>query len=133
MAKNLCSDGGFSILEVIVVIAVLAICLIPLMAMFPVQLGNSRHLENYTQDISLATKKTDEFKSILYNNFGKDFLLSELDGDFTSEGFTDFRFQAVITPENRTLADTICNLTVKVWRISDPGDDFEVSTKIARR
>lgn len=126
--NRLLNESGFSILEAIAVIAIISICLVPLMGMFPLQLVNSRSMENYTQDISLARKKTEEIKTRLFSDFQATIPDS---GSFSSDSFPNYNYEVQLS--SRTAADTICTLKVKVWETSRPQDIFEVNTKIARR
>lgn len=127
--NRLLDERGFSILEAVIIVAIIAICLIPMMGMFPYQLVNSRSMENYTQDISLARKKTEEIKTRLFSDFQG--TITPLTGDFSSDSFPNYEYEVQLS--SRAPADTICTLKVKVWETSRPQDIFEINTKIARR
>jgi len=93
---NISNNSGFSLMEVMVAIGILAISLV---ALLDVQ-GGSINLASRTKGITVATllarsKMVDIEKDLFKEGFSE--FTEEMEGDFSDEGWPDYRWSASLT------------------------------------
>ena len=125
-------EDGYTILEIVLTIAILSIALIPLMEMLPRALLLDDQLEQRARAAFLAQRKLEEVKGKAIYDFDQDYTESA-----TAFAAPDAKFKYTVTDQE---ADGIKEVGVNVWYDTDSsgsaGDDeenVELNTKIARR
>lgn len=132
MMLNLYKDDGYTLLEVIIAIAVLSIALIPLMEMLPRAFLLDRQLEREAKVAFLAQRKLEEAKSKIIYDFSQDY--SETANAFPSP---DSDYKYIVSDD---LGTEIKEITIDAWYDGDGnggiGSDeehIELNTKVAKR
>lgn len=125
-------EDGYTILEIVLTIAILSIALIPLMEMLPRALLLDNQLEQRTRAAFLAQRKLEEVKGKAIYDFDQDYTESA-----TAFAAPDARFKYTVSDQE---VDGIKEIGVNVWHDTDgsdsAGDDeenVELNTKVARR
>ena len=96
--------GGFTLLEVLFAIAILAFGLLSIMQIFPVGLKASKISQDVTTATFLAQQKIEELKSIKYSDIGNG------SGTF-EEPYSEFDWEQKVSEE---ISGWLKNLTVRV-------------------
>lgn len=117
MMKN----KGFTLIEIIISLTILAVALIPMIQMIPGGLVLRAKIERVTKITFLAQKKMEEQVNFFQYDFDHDSSLSFDPGptDFSSLGFPGFKFKIVV---NVVVTNKLKSLKVTVWYDSDSDD-----------
>jgi len=129
------NEKGFTLLEVILSVAILSVALIPMMDLIPRTLTNSLKSERETKVAFLAEQKIEEVKSQAINNFGIDYTISP-----SSPGYVAFANPTYKYSVTDNAGASIKEIVVSVWYDADGGgsangdeETIQLSTKVAKR
>lgn len=128
-------SNGFTMLEVLAAIAILAITVVPLVGLLSTAITIHVQREQETRAAFLAQLKLEEIKNIVTLDFGSDY--NKPAGDATDFPAPNSRFRYTVTDN---VDPDIKDITVRVWCDKDgngtPDVDeqaVQLDTKIARR
>ena len=126
---------GFTLIEVLASIVLIALVLIPIMTIVPQMIENSLKSERLTKVIFLAERKTEEVMGELINNFGASIATSgNLGGNY--------EYTVALAQDGSIPIADLKIITVRVWYDEDGDgtfdDDMELitialDTKVADR
>jgi len=116
---------GFSLIELIATLAILAIALLPLLNWLPLSIQTQLKAERKTKAIFLAQGKIEELRTAIINNFDQDYNLNP-----AAFNPPDQNFRYSITDD---LNDNLKTISVKTWHTENPQDETIFYTQIARR
>jgi len=132
MVNRLSQQNGFTLLELLLAIAILSIAIIPIMSIFPQVLLMSSKMERESRITFLAQKKLEEVKSQAISDFSQNYSSSA-----TAFSGSDSMFKYVISD---VVDNTIRSIRVTVWHDKDGSDTIngdeewiELNTKVAER
>jgi prepilin-type N-terminal cleavage/methylation domain-containing protein len=119
---------GFTLLEILLTIAILSIILIPMMEILPGALVLETKLEHETKIVFLAQKIMEEVKSRIIYNFDFDYSETGVLNSVYSYNVTDYWL----------LGEEIRSIRVRVWRgtgitFNEAQEKIELNTKVAKR
>ncbi len=125
-------EDGYTLLEIVLTMAILSIALIPLMEMLPRAMVLDMQLERETKMAFLAQQKLEEVKGKAVYDFAQDY--NETATAFPSPDST-FKYSVTDTPSAE-----IREVAVSVWYdadgnggVDDGEEHIELNTKIAKR
>jgi prepilin-type N-terminal cleavage/methylation domain-containing protein len=119
---------GFTLIEVVISLVILAVALVPMIQMLPGGLIMREKIERITKITFLAQKKMEEQVNFFQYNFDHDSSPSFDPGptDLGAIGFPGFKFKVAI---NELVTDKLKSIKVTVWYdtdsdgIPDPKED----------
>ena len=124
-------ENGFTMLEILVSIALMSIVIIPLLGLMTDAARIHSHLERQTRSAFLAQMKLEEIK----NDITLDFILNlPVTGEFPDP---DLGFKYIVT-DTVDIPDDMKTISVEVWYDEDDDDTADersvtLNTKVARR
>lgn len=127
--RNMHGDAGFTLMETLTAMMILAISLVTIFQLFSGGLNSARRAEDYSRAVLYAREKMDELllRDALFD--------ADLEGDL-EDGYRWYaRIRSLSAEEARPNPPDLFHLAVAVtWGASDPPHRFELETvHIARR
>lgn len=116
---------GFTLLEVIVAVAILSGALLPIISWMPQMIQTKRKSEQQTLAVFLAQSKVEELRQGVAQKFDADYKATEV---AFGAPYQDFRY-TITDNLNSTLKD----ISVKVWHIEHPDEEIIFYTQAALR
>ena len=130
--RGLSLENGFTLLEILLTIAILSTALIPLMELLPGTLLLDAQMERESKTAFLAQRKLEEVKGKAIYDFSQDY--NESGTAFSSP---DSTFKYTVSDDQGA---EIKEIAVNVWydkdddnMVDEGEEDIELNTKVARR
>ena len=126
MRKN-SSRCAFSLVEVVLALAIVSFCMMTLLALIPVGLGNTKESLQTTEAASIttqiaadlnatpATSSTSTRFQINLNNAGPNTLFFADDGSYSANVPAPYQATVVVTPQNGTTTTTTTARIIITW------------------
>lgn len=125
---------GFSLIEILIAIGILAACLTPIIKMFSVGLLVKQERGEITRSLFFCGKKMEEVKAKLEYNFTT---AITTEGNFSDDGFSNYRFKVEL---NDVIFDKLKAIKTTAWCdrngngiINDDENPVVFDTQVANR
>lgn len=118
---------GLTLLEVILAVLIMTLGLTPIVRLAPTILRSKANTEQITESAFLATRKIEEVRGRVLDNFGKEDGYGESNVSFPSPHSS---YKYTITDD---LDPVIKTISVSAWHVERTNDKLTLYTKIANR
>jgi len=113
---------GLTLLEIILAAAIMAIGIVPIMRFGPTILQTRSKMTQKTESIFLATRKVEDLRGRIFNNFSQDYNQAGI--------FPNGTYEYSVTDD---LGVDIKAISVSVWHTGHPDKKFILNAKVAQR